>query len=64
MTKKSEIRKSKSETNSNEPGGKSQNFLHLVDTSDDGKLNTERDWLINEAHELTSIFGSICRKSE
>ena len=27
-------------------------------------LNIERDWLINEAHELTSIFGSIVRKSE
>jgi four helix bundle protein len=39
-------------------------FLRLVDTRADGKLNTERDWLINEAHELTSIFGSIVRKSE
>ena len=42
----------------------SRYFLRLVDTSDDVKLNTERDWLINEAHELTSIFGSILRKSE
>ena len=42
----------------------SRYFLRLVDTSEDDKLNSERDWLINEAHELTSIFGSIVRKSE
>jgi hypothetical protein len=27
-------------------------------------LNSERDWLANEARELTSIFGSILRKCE
>jgi four helix bundle protein len=39
-------------------------FLRLLATGADQKLHAERDWLINEAHELTSISGAIVRKSE
>ena len=43
--------------------GKIQN-VRLLDTNDDDTLNSEREWLINEAHELTSIFGAILRKRD
>lgn len=39
-------------------------WLRLVDTSDDQKLEKERQSLIKEATELMNIFGSIIRKSE
>ena len=39
-------------------------WLKLVDTEVDSELERERHELIQEAIELTSIFGSILRKSE
>jgi len=39
-------------------------WLKLVDSEDDPELESERHGLIQEAIELTSIFGSILRKSE
>lgn len=39
-------------------------FLRLVDTVQGSDLEAERMALVQEAHELTSIFGSILRKSE
>jgi len=39
-------------------------WLRLVDTSDDQKLESRRQELIQEVTELMSIFGSIVRKSE
>ena len=39
-------------------------WLKLVDSEDDTELERERHELIQEATELTSIFGSILRKSE
>jgi len=39
-------------------------FLRLLDTGDNAEIETERMELVQEAHELTSIFGSIVRKSE
>jgi len=41
----------------------SRYWLRLVDTGDAADLQNERDWLIQEAAELTSIFGSITNKS-
>ncbi len=37
-------------------------WLRLIDISDDKSLETERDSLIQEAKELTCIFGSILNK--
>ncbi len=42
----------------------SRMFLRLIDVSGKPDLQNERDSLVQEAHELTSIFGSIARKSE
>jgi len=39
-------------------------WLKLIDTEDDPEVERERHELIQEATELTSIFGSILRKSE
>ena len=39
-------------------------WLRLVDTGDDSAAATERDGLVQEATELTSIFGAILRKTE
>ncbi|MHC4105570.1 MAG: four helix bundle protein, partial [Planctomycetota bacterium] len=39
-------------------------WLKLVDIEDDPELENERHELIQEATELTNIFGSIVRKSE
>jgi four helix bundle protein len=39
-------------------------FLRPVDTGQDPGLEAERMALVQEAHELVSIFGSIVRKSE
>ncbi|OHB75019.1 MAG: four helix bundle protein [Planctomycetes bacterium RBG_16_55_9] len=39
-------------------------WLRLVDTEDDPKLERERLKLLQEAIELTNIFGAILRKSE
>jgi four helix bundle protein len=39
-------------------------FLRLVYLADDKELETTRAALVQEATELTSIFGSIVRKSE
>jgi len=39
-------------------------WLKLVDNEDDTELERERHKLIQEATELTNIFGSILRKSE
>ena len=42
----------------------SRYWLKLRDTQDDPQLENERKDLEQEATELTSIFGSILRKSE
>jgi four helix bundle protein len=39
-------------------------FLRLIDTADNGQAGRERQALIQEAQELTNIFGAIFRKSE
>ena len=39
-------------------------WLNLIDTQDNTILEAERKILANEAKELTSIFGSILRKTE
>jgi four helix bundle protein len=39
-------------------------WLRLVDTGDSADLEGERSWLIQEAIELTSIFGSIANKNQ
>ena len=39
-------------------------WLSLVDTEDDSELNNKRHELIQEATELTNIFGAILRKSQ
>jgi four helix bundle protein len=39
-------------------------WLRLIDTDDDATVKKDRDDLIREATELTSIFGAILRKSE
>ena len=38
-------------------------FLRLVDTGSDAAVETERQALVQEATELTKIFGSIVTKS-
>ena len=42
----------------------SRYFLRLLDTVDCPDVETERGMLIQEAQELTSIFGAIVRKTE
>jgi four helix bundle protein len=42
----------------------SRYWLQLIEAGDDPKLEKTRSVLIQEATELTSIFGSILRKSE
>lgn len=39
-------------------------WLRLVETEDDLELEEERKDLMQEASELTNIFGSVLRKSE
>ena len=39
-------------------------FLRLIDSGSKPELETERGVLIQEATELTSIFGAIVRKAE
>ena len=39
-------------------------WLRLIDAGDDLMVKKHRDDLVREATELTSIFGSIIRKSE
>jgi len=39
-------------------------WLRLLDTGDADKLDNERNALIQESHELASIFGAIITKSE
>ena len=39
-------------------------WLALVDTEDDSELESKRHELIQEATELTNIFGAILRKSQ
>jgi four helix bundle protein len=42
----------------------SRYWLRLIDAGDDSALKKYRDNLVQEATELTSIFGAILRKSE
>ena len=42
----------------------SRYWLRLIDAGDDSTVKKYRDDLIQEATELTSIFGAILRKSE
>jgi four helix bundle protein len=42
----------------------SRYWLRLIDAGDDSRLQKYRDDLVQEATELTSIFGAILRKSE
>jgi hypothetical protein len=42
----------------------SEYWLKLVDTGRDPEMERERQELIKEATELTSIFGAILQKSE
>ena len=42
----------------------SRYWARLVDTSDNEAAEKERVWVMQEALELTSIFGSIVRKTE
>ena len=42
----------------------SKYWLRLIDFNNNADLEKERDDLIQEATELTNIFGSIIRKSE
>jgi four helix bundle protein len=39
-------------------------WLRLLDTGGDNSLDAERNALVQEANELTSIFGAIIRKTE
>ena len=39
-------------------------FLRLIDTADNDQAEREQQALIQEAQELTNIFGAIFRKSE
>ncbi len=39
-------------------------FLRLMDCAEHSSSAAEREALVQEAHELTSIFGAIVRKSE
>jgi len=38
--------------------------LRLLDTRGNSALDQERDWLVNEGHELVRVFNAILRKSE
>ena len=42
----------------------SRYWLRLIDTGNDSTVQNARDKLVQEAIELTSIFGAILRKSE
>ena len=42
----------------------SRYWLRLIDTGEESAAKTQRDDLVQEATELTSIFGAILRKSE
>lgn len=42
----------------------SRYWLRLIDTGDDSTVNRHRDNLVQEAIELTNIFGAILRKTE
>jgi hypothetical protein len=42
----------------------SRYWLRLIDAGDDPTVKKFRDNLVQEATELTSIFGAILRKSE
>ena len=42
----------------------SRYWLRLIDTGDDSAVKKRRDELVQEATELTSIFGAILHKSE
>ena len=42
----------------------SRYWLQLIDVGEDSKLQERKVALIQEATELTSIFGAILRKSE
>jgi len=42
----------------------SRYWLRLIDAGDDSTAKRDRDDLVREATELTSIFGAILRKSE
>ncbi|MBI3467282.1 MAG: four helix bundle protein, partial [Planctomycetes bacterium] len=42
----------------------SRYFLRLVDTGEDGRVQKEREDLIQEGTELMKIFGAILRKSD
>jgi len=39
-------------------------WFRLIEVGDDSTLEKRRRDLVQEARELTSIFGAICRKSE
>ncbi len=39
-------------------------WFRLIEVGDDSNLEKRRRDLVQEARELTSIFGAICRKSE
>ena len=42
----------------------SRYWLQLIEAGDGSNLEKSRNFLIQEATELTSIFGAILRKSE
>ena len=42
----------------------SRYWLHLIDTYDDSRTDTEQGRLIQEATELMNIFGAILRNTE
>ena len=39
-------------------------WLRLIDVGDDSTVRSNKNQLVQEANELTSIFGAILRKSE
>ena len=45
-------------------GKETRYWLRLIECSDDTALSKQRDDLVQEATELTNIFGAILRKSE
>ena len=49
---------------SRKEGKETQYWLQLVDTNDSAELETERKKLLQEARELTKIFGSILEKTK
>ncbi len=44
--------------------GESGLWLRLLDVGSDAELETERQWLVNEADELKRIFSSIAGKDD